>query len=100
MTNDSVLMVELLLEKLERIGSISTKKMFGGHGVFHNGKIFGMVDSKGQAFLKASENNKAEFEQNGSQKHGKMPYYSIPEDILADSEKLLDWAEKSIAGLK
>jgi len=100
LTQDSVLMAELLLEKLEPIGSITSKKMFGGHGIFHNGKMFGMVDSKGQSFFKGNEQNKSEFEQNGSQKHGKMPYYSIPQAVLEDSKTLLEWAKKSIVILK
>lgn len=100
LTQDSVLMAELLRDKLESIGAITTKKMFGGHGVFHEGKMFAMVDSKGQGFLKVSERNKADFEQAGAKRHGKMPYYAIPENILKDSGKLLEWAEKSIAGLK
>ena len=51
MKQDSVLATELLLEKLARINGISSKKMFGGHGIFHDGKMFGMVDSKGVNIL-------------------------------------------------
>lgn len=68
LTKDSTLMAELLRDKLESIGGIKTRKMFGGHGIFHEGKMFGMVDSNGQGFLKANERNKAEFEENGAKK--------------------------------
>ena len=37
--------------------------MFGGHSVFHEAKMFGIVDSKGNYFFKVDETNKADFEQ-------------------------------------
>lgn len=96
MTNTSVLAAAQLVEKLESIGSITTKKMFEGHGVFHEGKMFGIIDSKGMAYLKANSSILEIFESAGSHKHGKMPYYSIPETVLKNHELLLEWAQKSI----
>ncbi|MGW9684633.1 TfoX/Sxy family protein [Flagellimonas sp. 2504JD1-5] len=96
MTNDSVLAAELLVQKLGSIGSIKAKKMFGGHGLFHEGKMFGIVDSKGAAYLKADATILEIFEKAGTHKHGKMPYYSIPETVLKNHAMLLEWVEKSI----
>ncbi|WP_420320970.1 TfoX/Sxy family protein [Flagellimonas sp.] len=96
LTNESVIAAELLVENLKPIGSITMKKMFGGHGVFHDGKMFGMVDSKGAAFLKTNDSLSKTFENAGARKHGKMPYYSIPEAVLKDHKMLMEWAEKSI----
>lgn len=96
LTTDSTLMAELLSDKLEPIGGITVKKMFGGHGVFHEGKMFGIVDSKGQCYFKANETNQGDFEASGSHRHGKMPYFFIPEEILNDTDKLLEWAKKAM----
>ena len=96
MTHDSVLMAELLKDKLEPIGGITTKKMFGGHGVFHDGKMFGIIDSKGHCYFRANKINEVDFEAHGSERHGRMPYFSIPEEVLNDSEKLLAWAKKAL----
>ncbi|WP_190810455.1 TfoX/Sxy family protein [Flagellimonas sp. S3867] len=96
MTNASVLAVELMVQKLESIGSITAKKMFGGHGIFHEGKMFGIIDSKGVAYLKSDASLSKFFESSGSHKHGKMPYYSIPETVLGDNKLLVEWAGKSI----
>ncbi|WP_343486931.1 TfoX/Sxy family protein [Allomuricauda sp. d1] len=95
-TTASVLMAELILEKLSEMENITSKKMFGGHGIFHQGKMFGMVDSKGKAFLKSDGVTHSFFEDKGCQKHSKMPYYSIPKDVLNDAETLMEWARKSI----
>ncbi|MTI30643.1 TfoX/Sxy family protein [Xanthovirga aplysinae] len=96
-SNDSTLTAELLVEKLISIAKISHKKMFGGYGIFCEGKMFGMVDSKGQAYLKVNESNKQQFENNGAHQHSKMPYYSIPKEIMNNQDDLIEWAKTSIA---
>ena len=96
-SQDSLLGAELLLEKLSPIGGITSKKMFGGFGLFHDGKMFALVDPQGQGYLKVDDSNLTDFESYGSQKHKPMPYYSIPDEILGDPEQLMEWAKKSIA---
>ncbi len=91
--------VDLLLERLSEIKGITAKKMFGGQGIFHEGKMFGMVDTKGKIAFKVDDQLEKEYLKMGSSKHGKMPYYSIPYHIL-NSEDLIDWAKKSIGVAK
>ncbi|WP_431126881.1 TfoX/Sxy family protein [Flagellimonas flava] len=92
----SVLATEELVQKLAMISGVSTKKMFGGHGVFHDGKMFGIVDSKGAVYFKVDENMVSTYLDKGSTKHGRMPYYSVPETILNDLDALKIWAQNSI----
>ena len=87
-------------EKLASIGKISTKRMFGGHGLFHDGKMFGMIDSKGQRYFKADNTLKARFEAKGAEKHSRMPYYSIPAVVADDLDELLSWAKSAIDASK
>lgn len=96
MTGEAPLSATELVDKLSPIGEITSKKMFGGFGIFHDGKMFGIIDSKGGAFLKSDDSTKHEFESAGAEKHGRMPYYSIPSDILANTDLLIQWAKKSI----
>jgi DNA transformation protein len=93
---ESALTAELLIEKLSQIVGLSSKKMFGGHGIFHGGKMFALVDPQGQGYLKTDDSNRTDFESFGSHKHKPMPYYSIPDEIFNDPEKLAEWAKKSI----
>ena len=97
LSNEDELTVDLLKEKLQVIGGVSSKKMFGGFGVFHEGKMFALVNSKGQAYLKSDETNKAKFTACGASQHGKMPYFSLPEEVFKDHDKLMSWAQESIA---
>ncbi|MFT5780504.1 MAG: DNA transformation protein [Crocinitomicaceae bacterium] len=94
--NASVLSAQLLLDKLSSIDGITTKKMFGGHGVFQDGKMFGLVNTKGEIFLKANEETRDEYESKGSIKHSKMPYFTIPDEVINDLDKFLIWAKKAI----
>ncbi len=96
LTKDSELMATQLCEKLKSIDGITSKKMFGGHGIFHKGKMFGIVDSKAQVYFKSNKTNQRDFEARGSQRHGKMPYFSIPKEILIDIDELLAWANKAL----
>lgn len=95
-TQGSVLAAKQVVQRLSSISDITAKKMFGGHGIFHAGKMFGIIDSKGNAYLKVDASNQKDYEQNGASKHGKMPYYSIPDKVLNDVDTLLLWAKKAI----
>ncbi|MFS4455287.1 TfoX/Sxy family protein [Maribacter sp. 2304DJ31-5] len=99
-TQGSVLAAAQLVKALDSVGAISSKKMFGGHGIFHKGKMFGIVNSKGTAYFKVNDTNRKEYEENGAQKHGKMPYFSIPESILNNPVLLLEWAKKALKTIK
>ena len=85
-----------LCNRLANLGDVTSRKMFGGRGVFEGGKMFALVDSSGRAFLKADKDASGKFVAMGSPRHGKMPYYEIPTQILDDSEALLEWARESI----
>jgi DNA transformation protein len=87
---------EDLLQRLIGIGDIRTKKMFGGHGIFFEDKMFALIDNKGGVFFKVDETNLAKYEKAGAQKHGRMPYFSVPQEVLHDDETLPEWAQISI----
>lgn len=97
LTQDMVLVAELLINKLAPIGGISSKKMFGGYGIFHDGKMFSIIDSHGDCFMKADDSNKKQFEARGSSQHSRMPYFSIPDEVFNNHDELILWANKSIA---
>ena len=72
-----------LVERLETLGPVSWKKMFGGAGVFVDGKMFALVDAETLVHLKVGALNRARFEAAGSTKHERMPYFTVPDEVLA-----------------
>ena len=88
LTSDSSKSAEDLQNRLAKLGDIRIKKMFGGHGIFEQNKMFALIDSKGHAFFKADDTNQSRFEEAGSEKHARMPYYRVPEEVLGDDQLL------------
>jgi len=99
-TQASILSAEAFIDNIVALGDVSSKKMFGGYGLFHDGKMFGLLDSKGRYFLKVDDGNRAEYEAENCVQHSRMPYFSLPDDVLSNKDLLISWAEKSIAASK
>lgn len=89
-----------LMTKLKGMKGISSKKMFGGYGLMHEERMFSFIDAKGNAFFKATGDDVDKFIAAGSEKHHRMPYYSIPEEVNADVKELKNWAKASIKATK
>ena len=87
---------EEFVARIAPLGDISSKKMFGGYGIFESGKMFALVNSNGQVFLKFDDTNRGRFEEAGSISHGKMPYYQIPNYVMLDNESLFEWTREAI----
>jgi len=83
-TSDAQASADLILGLLKGLEGITSKKMFGGHGIFHEARMFGMVSFKGEIFFKVDDYIEKDFSDLGCAKHSKMPYYTIPEKIIDD----------------
>lgn len=91
-----------LLELLAPFGNVSARAMFGGHGVYKDGLIFGLVIDDA-FYLKADDTNRREFDERGllpfvyeSKSKGKqvsLGYYQCPEDALESAALMVDWAK-------
>jgi len=80
-----------LEEALAPLG-VSSRSMFGGHGLFKDDIMFAIVDSEGRLYLRADDSTAADFEAAGSTQHARMPYWEVPSPIREDTEQLLEWA--------
>jgi len=86
-----------LVDRIGSVAEVTQKKMFGGVGIFAAGVMFGIVDSGGAIFLRKGEGNAEIFEAAGSQQHGRMPYFSVPAQVMRDDEALDTWAAAAAA---
>ena len=71
--------------EIEGIGTLTVDTAYGGD-------TFVIVDSAGHRYLRADAATSPSFEAAGSDKHGRMPYWQIPDGVLADPDQLLEWA--------
>ena len=88
--------VEMFIGRIKSLGDITYKKMFGGYGIFESGTMFALVPKDGGIYLKSGQANLARFEKASADKHGRMPYYQIPEAVYIDDTQLLEWAREAI----
>lgn len=87
---------ERVLGLLAPLGGVSSKSMFGGFGIFHEGDMFALISGHA-LFFKVDDSNRARYEAAGSKQYKPMPYFQVPESILRDSEGFLDWARESVS---
>jgi DNA transformation protein len=97
-----------VLDQLYSWGGVTARKMFGGAGLYRDGKMFGLV-AEDVAYLKADDSNRDDFLRAGSEpfkpyedKSAVMPYYEVPPDVLDEPDLLVEWARRSleVAGKK
>jgi DNA transformation protein len=92
-----------VLDQLSGWGNVTARRMFGGAGLYRDGKMFGLI-ADDVAYLKVDESNEQAFVEAGStpfkpypDKPATMSYYEIPPDVLEDPETLIRWARQSLA---
>ena len=86
-----------IVQALSDLGTVSSRKMFGGYGIFKDKTMFALVTSDGIVFFKADKSTIPLYEEEGSNKHGRMPYYELPDMISQNQSKLLEWANVAIS---
>lgn len=86
-------------EMFEGLGSVTIRRMFGGKGIYHAGLIVA-IDLRDEILLKADATSAPLFAEAGARQwtyEGQagrpvlMPYWSIPDKALDDSETLAHW---------
>ncbi len=94
--------VEYLAELFAEFGPVSSRRMFGGHGVFHDGLMIGLV-ADDTLYLKADKESCDFFRERGltpfqytkGQRVVEMSYYLAPDDALDDPTEMRNWAQRA-----
>ena len=93
---------EYLREVLAAPGPVTARRMFGGHGLFHAGLMFGLVIDE-TLYLKTDATNRRDYEAMALppfcyDKRGKRictSYYQAPDEILDDADMAARWARRA-----
>ena len=95
--------LQYVMDQLSEWGGVTIRKMFGGAGLYRDGRMFGLV-ADDVAYLKVNDSNRGEYEKAGSSpfkpyssRNMIMPYYEIPADIMEQPDELIEWAKRSLA---
>jgi DNA transformation protein len=93
-----------ILEQLEGITGLRSRRMFGGVGLYSGDLFFGLIDDD-TLFLKTDGSNSAEYIARNMPRFMPFPerpeavmaYYQVPAEIIEDNEAIRNWARKSVA---
>ncbi len=91
-----------IMDKLQPHGPINARAMFGGYGIYYNDIMFACI-VENQLYFRIDEETQKNFEHygskpfiyNGMKKPVRMPYFTLPEEILENSNELPQWIETS-----
>lgn len=97
-------LIEHLLELMEGIEGVRAKSMFGGHGIFHEDRMFALV-AYGRLYLKCGDANVADFEALGLEpftyERGEevfvMSYREAPPECLESPPVMRRWVRGAIS---
>lgn len=92
-----------VLDQLRTVGTVTSKKMFGGVGLYLEGVFFALI-ADDVLYFKADESNRHDYEEKDmgpfkpfGEKSYAMQYYEVPIDVLEDREKIKVWSDKALA---
>jgi DNA transformation protein len=94
--------VETVCEYLAPLGQVRARPMFGGWGIYVDGRFCAIV-IRGALYFKADETSHAEFEAKGLQPFKPFPdqamvmsYYDAPPEVFEDPAEMLAWGRKAL----
>jgi DNA transformation protein len=96
--------LQWILEQLSVAGRISSRRMFGGIGLYRDEVFFAIISSD-VLYFKVGEGNRADYETRGARQfrpfldkpHLSMSYFEVPADILEDADECSVWVQRAVA---
>jgi DNA transformation protein len=93
-----------VLEQLEGLASLRSRRMFSGVGLYSGDLFFGLIHDD-TLFFKTDGSISADYIARRMPRFMPVPtrpeailaYHQVPADIIEDSESLREWARKSVA---
>jgi len=94
--------LEFVLDQLERLEDVHSRRMFGAYGLYYKDDFFAIVDG-GKLYFRTGDETRPDYETRGMTPFAPTPkqtlknYYVVLVDILEDDTLLCDWAKKAVA---
>lgn len=92
-----------VVDQLRQWNEVSVRRMFGGAGLYHEGRMFGLI-ADDAAYLKVDDSNWEDFLKAGSAPFAPYPekgmstvmsYYEIPSEVLENPPELAQSAQRA-----
>jgi DNA transformation protein and related proteins len=92
---------DFVLDQLRGLPSVSSRRMFGGHGLYAAGRFFGIVHAE-RLYFKTDEASRDSYRAHGmaafqpNARQTLHSYYEVPPEVLEDAAVLQRWAAEAI----
>jgi DNA transformation protein and related proteins len=93
--------LDMILEHLEPLGGVTSRRMFGGIGLRRHDLFFGVIDDD-VLYLKVDAETRPDFEAAGGEAfrpykdHRTANYFTVPLEALENPDRLAGWAHKAL----
>jgi DNA transformation protein len=92
-----------MLEQWRGLGSVTSRRMFGGAGLYTDGAFFAVLDND-QLFFKVNDETRPAYQKLGAQPWDPMPgreqpsqgYFEVPASVIDDRDELVVWARQAV----
>jgi DNA transformation protein len=93
-----------VLEQLEAVRNVTSRKMFGGVGLYSDGSFFALIDNN-TLYFKVNDETRPAFVDAGMgpfRPYADRPdeamngYYAVPVSVLEDRDELATWAGRAV----
>ena len=88
---------QFVLDQLNDMPGVMCRAMFGGYGLYQNGRFFGIIHQD-RLYFKTHDGTKEYYLQQGMKPFRPNPsqtlknYYEVPAEVIEDPECLIRWA--------
>jgi DNA transformation protein len=93
--------LEFVLDQLSALKSVTSRRMFGGIGLYRAETFFAIID-EGRLYFLTGESTRPRYEARGMKAFQYAPgkflhtYYEVPVDVLEDDGALCQWALEAV----
>ncbi len=94
---------DFVLEQVGQVVPVTTRPMFGGLTLFHDGRAFALI-AEDRLYFKVDATNRGDFEAQGmgpflpfGDPDKPMAYFELPIELLEEPEALAPWVHKAVA---
>ena len=90
-----------IIEQLAALPALSTRRMFGGLGIYSDASFFALIDDD-VLFFKVDDANRDDYVSRGMKAFMPFPgqpslgYFQVPADVIEEAEELARWARRSV----
>ncbi len=90
-----------ILDQLSLVRPITSRRMFGGIGLYQGETFFAIID-EGRLYFVTDDVTRPAYEERGMKPFQYAPgkfihtYYEVPVDVLEDDRELCDWARAAV----